>query len=100
MSRDLSLAILAAFLWITPAAAAGDAAAGQAKSARCASCHGQNGEGSDIAPKIAGENPDKFMQAFKEFKAGKRGGTKKRQIAASLSGADVANLAAYYSGLK
>ena len=50
--RDLSGAALAACL--ASVAWAQDADAGRAKAAPCASCHGQNGKGGGIGPKLQG----------------------------------------------
>jgi len=87
-------------------AAAGDAAKGKAVFARCAGCHGQNGEKHALGKSdvIAGWDAAKVVDALKGYKAGTRnkhgmGGTMKGQ-AASLSDADMANVAAYIATLK
>jgi cytochrome c553 len=67
--------LFAMLLGTSAALAGGDAAAGEAKATTCAGCHGAQGEG-------AGQNPA-MMQMF----------------AGQLSDQDMADLAAYYSGL-
>jgi cytochrome c553 len=82
------------------AQAAGDAAAGKEKAANCGMCHGPNGEGTQMGPKLAGEDPAKFAQAMNNFKAGKGSNQMMNSLAGQLSDADIANLAAYYASLK
>ena len=80
--------------------AAGDAAAGKAKASSCAMCHGPTGEGTSMAPKLAGMNQTAFVQAMNDYKSGKKDNAMMKSQAASLSAADIANLAAYYATLK
>ncbi len=80
------------------AAAAGDAAAGQAKYATCAACHGANGEGSGTFPKLAGLSASDAEGKLKKYRAGEQVGPMTSMMApnaASLSDADIANLAAH-----
>ena len=100
--RTLLLTALAVGLLgtITPAFAAGDAAAGKAKAGSCGMCHGPNGEGTSMAPKLAAEDQAKFVQAMYDYKSGKKDTAMMKSQAASLSDADIANLAAYYASLK
>ena len=83
-----------------PAQAGGDVAAGKAKSATCAGCHGAHGEGRAQNPALAGISESKFEQAIKDFKSGKRKNPMMKMFAGKLGSKDVANLAAYYSSLK
>ena len=58
MSFSLRLSLLSSVLLLAslPAFAAGDAAAGQAKSAVCAACHGADGNSvADAIPNLAGQ---------------------------------------------
>lgn len=83
--------------------AAGDAAAGKAKAAMCSSCHGANGKAMiPTYPNLAGQNAQYLEVAMKAYKAGQRTGGQAAimtGMAAPLSDADIANLAAYFSGL-
>lgn len=82
------------------AQAGGDPAAGKAKAATCAGCHGANGEGVKPNPPIAGQPESKFIQALKDYKSGKRPNPVMKTFADQLNDQDVANLAAYYASLK
>ena len=101
MTRTLLTALTIASLSVAvPAYAAGDVAAGKAKAASCAMCHGPNGEGTQMAPKLAGEDAAKFTQALKDYASGKKDNAMMKSQAASLSAADMDNLAAYYASMK
>ena len=76
--------------------AAGDAAAGKAKSAVCAGCHGADGNSMvPTFPKLAGQHAAYLEAAMKEYKSGARSNPIMKGQAAGLSDADIANLAAY-----
>ena len=81
------------------AQAAGDAAAGKAKSVECVVCHGSKGEGVE-APKLAGMTESQLLQAMHEYKSGKRDDAGMKALMTKLSDRDLENLAAYYSTLK
>jgi cytochrome c553 len=100
--KSMMLAVLmVGSLGVTGTAqAAGDAAAGKAKAASCAMCHGPNGEGTSMGTKLAGEAPATFIQAMNDYKSGKRDNAMMKAQAGSLSDDDIANLAAYYASLK
>jgi len=83
-----------------PAFAAGDAAAGKTKAASCAMCHGPEGQGTKMGPKIAGIAPAQFDQDMKDYASGKKANPMMKAQAANLSQADMDNLAAYYASLK
>ena len=84
--------------------AAGDAAAGKAKSMMCSGCHGANGMAiAPMYPNLKGQNAAYLEASLKAFKNKSRTGNQAVMMygmAASLSDADMANLAAYYSSLK
>jgi len=82
------------------AQAAGDVAAGQAKAAVCAGCHGDKGQGSPPFPALAGKPEADQVKALKDFKSGARSNPMMTGIAATLSDQDMDNLAAYYASLK
>lgn len=82
------------------AQAAGDVAAGKAKSATCAACHGANGQGMGSYPALKGKSEADLLQALKDFKSGKRANPVMKAMTASLSDQDMENLAAYYASLK
>jgi cytochrome c553 len=101
MKRTLMVAgIIAAFGVAGAALAGGDAAAGKAKAAGCAGCHGANGEGVGPNPPLAGKAEGQFIQAMKDYKSGKRPNPVMKTFAGQVNDQDVANLAAYYASLK
>lgn len=87
-----------------PAAApapAGNSAAGKTKSAACAACHGADGRGTTpLFPNLNGQKPDYLMVQLKAFRDGKRTDPTMAPMAMALSDQDIADLAAFYGGLK
>jgi len=86
-------------------AVAGDAAAGQAKFAVCAGCHGPTGAGNEALkyPKLAGLEEAYVVQQLHDFKSGKRQtpmAATMKAMTAGLSDADMENLGAYIATLK
>jgi cytochrome c553 len=99
--RRLTVIIVAASFGIAGTAqAAGDAAAGKAKAALCAACHGEKGEGVAPNPTLAGKPEAEQVKALKDFKTGSRANPVMSVMAAMLSDQDMENLAAYYSSFK
>ncbi|WP_165312078.1 c-type cytochrome [Vibrio ziniensis] len=102
--NKLAVSVVLGLGLIAGNAVAGDAAAGKAKSAICAACHGADG----IAvipgyPNLKGQSEQYIVSSIKAYKAGQRTGglAPVMQAQASLlNDADIANLAAYYSSLK
>ena len=97
------LVIVGAAMTNTPAIAAGDAAAGQHKNAMCQGCHGIPGYKTAFpsvynVPKLGGQHPGYLIKALQAYKSGERSHPTMRAIAAGLSEADMADLAAYYAG--
>ena len=75
------------------------------KVSMCIGCHGIPGYKTAYpvvyhVPKIGGQNPAYLAGALKAYRAGERGHPSMRGIAASLSDADIAEIAAYYGGAK
>lgn len=87
-----------ALLGSTAALAAGDATAGQQKSAACAACHGADGNSANGEwPKLAGQNTVYLVKQLQDFKAGRRANPIMSGMAAPLSDQDMEDLAAYFS---
>lgn len=87
---------------LAQAAPAGDPEKGKEKVAMCQGCHGIPGWRTAYpevyrVPKIAGQHQVYLVNALKDYKSGARTHPSMRAIAASLSDADMANLAAYYA---
>ena len=82
-------------------AIAGDAAAGKAKAASCGGCHGANGISAvPTYPNLAGQKEAYLIKQMKAFKDKTRIDPTMNAMAAPLSDADMANISAYYAGLK
>ena len=81
-----------------PILAAGDAEAGQAKSATCMGCHGLAGNSTiPNFPKLAGQGKAYIVKQLQYFKSGERGNAMMAGVALSLSDQDMEDVAAYYS---
>jgi cytochrome c553 len=81
-----------------PAFAAGDAAAGQAKSAICAACHGA--DGNSVVPnwpKIAGQHEQYLVRQVALIKSGARVVPEMAGIVPGLTDQDMADLAAWFA---
>lgn len=80
------------------AVAEGDAAAGQAKSAICAACHGADGNSLVPQwPKLAGQHQDYLVRQTTLIKAGARPVLEMTAIVATTSEQDLADVAAWFS---
>ena len=100
IKTTLVIAFTAMTLGSGPVLAAGDAAAGQAKSATCAACHGANGiSPNDLWPNLAGQKEAYLVKQIKAFRDGQRADPMMAPMAAALSDQDIEDLAAYYSSL-
>jgi cytochrome c553 len=103
MKKAFSL-LIAALAALPFAAQAQDAKAGQTKAAMCIGCHGIPGYQASFpeihkVPKIAGQNAEYLKAALDAYRKGDRKHPTMRGMAASLSDADIADLAAYYATL-
>ena len=82
-------------------ALAADAQAGRAKAMQCQACHGLDGKSKLAeAPNLAGQVEHYLVKALRDYKTGARKDEMMTMMAKPLSDADIANLAAFYSGLK
>ena len=82
------------------AQAAGDAAAGKAKSSTCAACHGPNGiSTTPIWPNLAGQKDQYLVKQLKAFRDGTRQDPAMSPMAKPLSDQDIEDLAAFFSSL-
>lgn len=99
MKKLFLIAAASALIGSAPLAlAAGDAAAGQAKSAMCGACHGADGNSASADfPKLAGQNAGYLYKQLAEFKSGARVNPTMQGMVAALSDEDMQNLAAYFA---
>ena len=73
-------------------------AAGQDKSAACASCHGANGDGTVTSfPKLAGQYESYLVQALKDYRSGERDNAVMKGFAGNLHIDDIEALAAWFA---
>lgn len=95
------LILLISGLIASTVSAAGDPAAGEAKSVTCKACHGPDGNSPTPAfPILAGQYEDYMFQALKEYKSGVRKNAIMGAQATALSEQDMNDLAAYYASQK
>ncbi len=89
----------------SPAAgAAGDPVAGRTKAETCLGCHGNprqtNAYPTYHVPKLGGQHADYIVSALKAYQAKERSHGTMQANAASLSDADMADIAAYFASVK
>jgi len=85
----------------TASFAAGDAAAGKAKSGVCAACHGVSGVSNiPINPNLAGQVPGYIAAQLAAFKSGERANAIMAGQSVGLSEQDMADLDAYYASME
>jgi len=83
---------------VTGTASAGDAAAGQAKTALCSTCHGADGNSvNPIWPSLAGQNPGYIAKQLRNFKAGSRQDPTMSPMALTVADTDIEDIAAYFA---
>ncbi len=102
MKRQI-LAVVSALTLVASAniAVAGDAAAGKAKAVTCAGCHGAAGISAvPNYPNLAGQKEAYLLKQMKAFKDGTRKDPTMNAMSAPLTDADMANISAYYAGMK
>lgn len=84
--------------------APGDATAGARKASMCAGCHSipgyRNAYPAYSVPKLGGQHAPYIVSALKAYQAKTRAHPTMQAIAAGLSDADMADLAAYFAAAK
>ena len=80
---------------------AGDPASGRDLASACLTCHGLDGlSRRPDAPNIAGQIDIYMIDQLKKYRSGARTHPVMNIVAGGLSDEDIADLAAYYSGIK
>jgi cytochrome c553 len=99
--KTVFVASIASLLLATASAGlAGDVAAGKSRAASCSGCHGANGiSANPLWPNLAGQKEAYLVKQLKAFRDGSRSDPMMTPMAKPLSGADIENLAAYFSSL-
>ncbi|MCB1774029.1 MAG: c-type cytochrome [Gammaproteobacteria bacterium] len=100
--KTLMVATVLVLAGVNGTALAGNAAAGKAKFAVCAGCHGPTGAGNEALkyPKLAGLEAGYVKQQLVAFKSGARDNATMKAMTAGLNETDMDNLAAYIATLK
>ncbi len=98
MKNWFVIAMVAIAWFAGPAHAEGDAAAGQAKSAVCAACHGADGKAIQPSyPNLAGQHASYLAKQLTEYRDGGRVNALMSGQAANLTDQDILDLSAYYA---
>ena len=98
MKHLLQFAIGLSLLVSLPVLAAGDADAGQAKTAVCAACHGADGNSMvPMWPKIAGQHAGYIERQLGLIKSGNRAVPEMAGFVIGLTEQDMADIAAYFA---
>ncbi|MDX3773605.1 cytochrome c [Chromatiaceae bacterium AAb-1] len=104
MKKTLVATILLTMCCSQAVLAAGDAAAGKAKSGMCVACHGSDGNSlAPIYPNLAGQHAAYLASSIKAYRDGLRTGPAAAMMtpmAANLSDQDADDLAAYFASQK
>lgn len=96
-----SILMLVLFSLGMHSAYAADPAEGKTKASACAGCHGPEGNSANPQyPNLAGQQADYLKNQLNAFKEGSRNNPVMSGMAKNLSDNDIANLAAYFSGVK
>jgi cytochrome c553 len=82
-------------------APAGDPLVGRKLARACAACHGVNGIASTPdAANLAGQNASYIIRQLRAFRSGERKNDTMSIMAATLTDAQIANMAAYYGQIQ
>ena len=96
--KSIFLTLITILLFSASSAMAADVAAGKAKSALCAACHGATGHSiNPLWPNLAGQKEMYLAKQIKAFRDGVRTDPMMAPMVAALSDDDIANLAAYFA---
>ena len=81
-----------------PYSGVGDPIAGKSKSEFCQGCHGEDGNSPDsMTPKLAGQNASYIAKQLRNYQIGTRTHQIMSAMAATVSDADLDDIAAYFS---
>jgi cytochrome c len=94
--------VLALLCSLSATAMAQDVAQGKVKYTTCAACHGAQGQGG-VGPKLQGQKSEAIVKKLTAYKNKQQVGAQSQLmwgLAAGLTPADMANIAAYTATLK
>jgi cytochrome c553 len=99
--NKLNVVLILGLFLALPAAAGGNAAAGNEKSQVCAACHSPDGNSTNPEfPKLAGQEADYLYHALADYKSGARKNAIMKGQVENLSKQDMQDLAAWYASQK
>ncbi len=99
--KNVVIGMLLSVSLVGTAQAAGDAAAGQTKTAVCAACHSPDGNSvTPNFPKLAGQGERYLLKQLGEIKAGTRVIPEMTGLLNNFNDQDLADIAAYFSSQK
>jgi sulfide dehydrogenase cytochrome subunit len=84
----------------TPHDAAKAAAGAAVAEAICAGCHGPGGEGTEVAPRLAGQPVEYLMLAAEAYRSGERSEQMVADVLGMVGGDDIEAAAHYYASLR
>jgi cytochrome c553 len=97
----MRLLTLLAGLCLATSSMAADVAAGRAKAATCAVCHGPQGLSMQPnVPHLAGQPEIYLAEQLRQYRSGKRANEVMAVIAKPLTDAEIENLAAWYASMQ
>lgn len=98
MIRKIALGVVLGCVSLGVHSAAGDAAAGQSKTAVCAACHNADGNSSlPTFPKLAGQSEAYLFKQIKSIQSGERPVVEMTGLTDNLSDQDIADISAFYA---
>ena len=100
MMKTLTITVAATLAFATLPAQAANPEAGKTKVQEiCQACHGMDGLSavSPEYPRLAGQHRDYLAKALRDYKSGARKNAVMNGMVATLTAADLENVAAYYS---
>lgn len=78
----------------------GTAVTAEALVEQCAGCHGDDGQGNEDSPPLAGKDPDYIARQLRDYRSGTRESAMMNMIAEMLSEEDIDILARHYGSLR
>lgn len=101
MKNSLRTLIILGLTLLASQVVAADLAAGKARAAVCAGCHGANGiSNNPLWPNLAGQKAAYLAKQIRAFKSGERKDPTMEPMAKPLSETDIENISAYFESLK
>ena len=99
--KKTTIIVGALSLLLSTSVMAGSAEEGKKKASSCTSCHGMNGKSNNPNnPNLAGQKKNYLIKALKAYRDKTRVDPMMNSLTASLSDADIDDIATFYSSVK